>query len=488
MKDASFHYSTRAGSLAGGVGNVTTTFVPGQSTAIVGRAGSGKSTLLQLLLGQLRPQKGSVTIGEQEIASLSGADRAAMMALTPQAVVLFDGTIADNLYFGTDPPETLPEEDKELLEQLGILEMCKNRALDLDPGKNAVTDDVRKRVVEARACIARSLAAAGIELVPAHRETPAAYWMIEQALGGRADHSKVLAALSTRDATTALRALASSPAAAPLIEWGKLLVSSTKHSLMLPSYAVSAKLAPFPIDQEIWELRRACAARDEEKGAKLDADLLRVTLTSSFAELSSTCGLKAEDRARIDRKALLSLGDLVRDVVVSLEEGMVHPFLSWRDNLVFASMTLQNRRQGALVDRVVLEQSLAAGLGPVLERAGLAANVGRAGSRLSGGQRQLIAVARTLLRRTPIVILDEPTSALDPASRARVSKVLDAWKTRRIIIVVTHDPEVARACDDIRMIERGHLVASGSFEEVAPRSTLFTQQPPRPVMNPSGSG
>lgn len=473
MQDATFRYPTAGGGRTGGVGDVTTSFAPGRSTAIVGGAGSGKSTVLQLLLGQLRPQSGSVTIDGAEVSSLSSADRARTMALTPQTTVLFDGSIADNLYFGSDKPDPLPAADLELLDQLGILEMCRNRSLELEAGKGAVTDDVRARVVVARSRIAERLRAAGIKLVPASRETPTAYWMLEHILGGRADRARVLPALRTREANRVLRAMASKAPAAPLVTWAKTLVESTHHWLMLESYAVSSKLAPFPIDQEIWELRRACAAGAQRSGPSQDAELLRVALTCSFAELQASCSLGLEDRARLDKKALAELGTLLHDVVVLLEEGMVHPLLSWRDNLVFASITLDNRRQGALVDRVVLEESIAAGLGPVLERGGLAGSAGRGGARLSGGQRQLVALARTLLRRTPVVILDEPTSALDPASRGRVSKVLREWKEERIVIIVSHDAELAAACDDVRLIERGHLVASGTFDEVAPRSSVF---------------
>jgi ABC-type multidrug transport system fused ATPase/permease subunit len=475
VREATFQYTTSGGGLAGGVRGVTTSFAPGRSTAIVGAAGSGKSTLLQLLLGQLQPQSGAITLDATSIGSLSPAERAAQMALMPQTIALFDGTIAENLYFGGDPPDPIAGEDRALLDQLGVLEMCRTRALDVAARKDSVSDDVRRRVVEARARIAERLDAAGMKVVPATRETPSTYWLAEHLLAGRADRPQVLPALRTREAMRVVRATGSSPAAAPLVEWAETLVTGSKHWLTLDNYAVSAKLAPFPIEPDVWELRRACAAAEPTAGADRRAELLRVALTSSFAELQSACGLSDVDRGRVDAAALGDLRRLLGDVVVPLEEGAVHPLLSWRDNLVFASMTITNRRQEALVDRVVVEESLAAGLGPALERSGLGVGVGRAGSRLSGGQRQLIALSRTLLRRTPVVILDEPTSALDPANRARVAKVLDAWKKDRVVIVVTHDPELARACDDVRLLERGQVVGSGPFAEVAPRSAVFQQ-------------
>ena len=105
-----------------------------------------------------------------------------------------------------------------------------------------------------------------------------------------------------------------------------------------------------------------------------------------------------------------------------------------------------------------------AGLGQALTERGLAFHVGRGGERLSGGQRQLVALTRTLLRSTPLIILDEPTSALDPASRDRVIACLRAWTSGRTIITVSHDTELIRQADEIRYIESGRLAGSGAFD------------------------
>jgi ABC-type bacteriocin/lantibiotic exporter with double-glycine peptidase domain len=71
------------------------------------------------------------------------------------------------------------------------------------------------------------------------------------------------------------------------------------------------------------------------------------------------------------------------------------------------------------------------------------------------------------------VVLDEPTSALDPASRTRVAEFLGTWKSDRIVLTVSHDPEFVRHADDIRLMEGGRLVASGSFEALLDESEPF---------------
>ncbi len=65
-----------------------------------------------------------------------------------------------------------------------------------------------------------------------------------------------------------------------------------------------------------------------------------------------------------------------------------------------------------------------------------------------------------------MLVLDEPTSAMDPASRTRVVELLRTWKAGRIVITVSHDPEFVREGDEIKLMEGGRLVASGTFEEL----------------------
>ncbi|MFB3820165.1 MAG: ATP-binding cassette domain-containing protein, partial [Candidatus Methylomirabilales bacterium] len=101
--------------------------------------------------------------------------------------------------------------------------------------------------------------------------------------------------------------------------------------------------------------------------------------------------------------------------------------------------------------------------------------IGRLGSRLSGGQGQLVALCRALLRRTPVLVLDEPTSALDPASRARVAALLRGWRTDRVVISVSHDVEFVREADEVLLLDAGRLVASGPFEALERDSPLFAR-------------
>jgi ABC-type transport system involved in cytochrome bd biosynthesis fused ATPase/permease subunit len=104
----------------------------------------------------------------------------------------------------------------------------------------------------------------------------------------------------------------------------------------------------------------------------------------------------------------------------------------------------------------------AAGLGPVLERlpAGLATLVGEGGWGLSGGEAHRVALARTMLKRAPVLLLDEPTAHLDATSEVELIEVIRGVAHEATTIVATHSPVLLAACDRVVTLDRGGLVAS----------------------------
>ncbi len=92
--------------------------------------------------------------------------------------------------------------------------------------------------------------------------------------------------------------------------------------------------------------------------------------------------------------------------------------------------------------------------------------VGERGVRLSGGQRQRIGIARALYHDPEVLILDEATSALDNTTERAVMEAVQALGHKKTILMIAHRLSTVQACDKILMLERGQIVAEGTYQEL----------------------
>jgi len=144
-----------------------------------------------------------------------------------------------------------------------------------------------------------------------------------------------------------------------------------------------------------------------------------------------------------------------------------------RDNLVLSDSWISDARVIEVLQKLDMYPLVAS------HPRGLDMPLTEAGGGLSGGQRQLLAIARMMLRDPALVFLDEPTSMMDQATEAKVIAVLGQWLKGRTLVLSTHRLQLLVWVDRIALMERGQIVLDGPREEVLRK--LSTGVAPKPA-------
>lgn len=140
-----------------------------------------------------------------------------------------------------------------------------------------------------------------------------------------------------------------------------------------------------------------------------------------------------------------------------------------RDNLLLTDPTATD----AELRRVLAAVNLADLVARASE--GLSAQVGEAGVLLSGGERQRLAIARALLAAPPILLLDEPTSNLDSRNEQALQQAISTASSQRTLLIVAHRLATVIDADQIVVLDRGRVVATGTHDALSGSSPLYQE-------------
>ncbi|MFC4327875.1 ABC transporter ATP-binding protein [Streptomyces andamanensis] len=155
----------------------------------------------------------------------------------------------------------------------------------------------------------------------------------------------------------------------------------------------------------------------------------------------------------------LDFDTLARAVgVVSQETYLFHASVA--DNLRFAKPDATDEELRAAAEAAQIHDHIAA------LPDGYDTVVGERGHRFSGGEKQRLAIARTILRDPPVLILDEATSALDTRTEAAVQEAIDALSADRTTLTIAHRLSTVRDADQILVLDSGRVAERGTHEEL----------------------
>jgi ABC-type oligopeptide transport system ATPase subunit len=144
------------------------------------------------------------------------------------------------------------------------------------------------------------------------------------------------------------------------------------------------------------------------------------------------------------------------------------------NNILFGKTKSSTPQSQEKINQSIIQLLIAEDLLEVILAIGMKFPVGSKGDKLSGGQRQKLAIARILLKDPKIIVLDEATSALDNNSQARIQNLLESkLKGRTTVLAVMHRLDVIKKYDKIAVMKTGKIIELGGYDELMARKGVL---------------
>lgn len=463
----------------------------GEQLALVGFSGSGKSTLAHCV-GQLyKYTSGHVYIGDKEVADLTKKDIAHNIGLVSQSPFIFDGSIEENLLYGCKARMngdasvhglTLPNLDEkiEIIQQTGIFPDI------LRFGLNSVLDRTRyphlaDHLIRVRKKLTRRLDPHLLEYVEFFDKQKYLFYssLAKNLTFGFAndDSFKGENLSQNEDFRDFLNEIGLT---SPLLAFGAALCNQTVEIL-----------GNLPSDSSFFEQSPILA--EELDDYKLLAEHLKKTTLNRLTPLQQQQILDLALRFIPGRHKMMALPVALQRQILAARVNFRQRMTSkapdaysfYRKNEYILSHSILNNIffgrlktvNPQIQDRIyeqIVQLLIGEDLLESMVEIGMQFQVGSKGDRLSGGQRQKLAIARTFLKKPRILIMDEATSALDNNSQARIQKFLDSHlKGKTTLIAVVHRLDIIKGYDKIGVMKSGKIAELGCYDELMEKKGLL---------------
>jgi ABC-type multidrug transport system fused ATPase/permease subunit len=464
---------------------------PGEHLALVGFSGSGKSTLA-LCIGQLyKYTGGSVLISDQEVSGLTRKDMVNNVGFVAQNPFIFDGTIQENVLYscrakaegnGQDKNNDLPTLDDiiAVLHQTGIF------ADVLRFGLNAIlTRDQDKELMEVLVRIRKNFQRDFGEELSEYVE----FFDEDQYLYYSSIAENLIFGTPNTDGFTIsnlckneyfIEFLKQADLNRPLLSLGVELAKQTVDILgNLPPDAVFFEHSPIAAEELddykllVEQLRRKKLHEfsDTQRQKLLDISLRftpGVHKMVSLPQILET--LILEGRALFREK----ISDDDPTAITSYQMSEYIYSQTILNNIFFGKTKTANPQAQERIDQSIIQLLIEEDLLEGIIEIGMNFEVGSKGDKLSGGQRQKLAIARAFLKAPKILIMDEATSALDNKSQSRIQNLLETrWKKKSTVISVVHRLDTIKNYDKVAVMKAGKILEMGTYDELIDRKGML---------------
>ncbi|MBW2066506.1 MAG: ABC transporter ATP-binding protein/permease [Deltaproteobacteria bacterium] len=463
----------------------------GEHFALVGFSGSGKSTLAQCV-GQLyKYSRGEVLIGRKEVSSLTKSDIVRNVGIIAQSPFIFDGTIKENLLYsyssmvdeeGNGKSPSMPDLDDliEVIQQTGVFPDILRFGLNtmLDPDKYGDFGPLINRV---RQSFQREFGESLAEYVEFFDVNKYLYFssILENLIFGTPNKDSFTISRLPKNQYF-LNFLDDADLTRPLLSLGAELSRQSVDILgnLPPEKAFFEKS---PVRPE--ELDPLKALVERLRGQRLHQ--LAVEDREQLLTLALRFVPGRHKMARLPKmleELILEGRAMFRERITRDDPGAITFFdiseymygQTILNNILFGKPKTQKQEAQEKIYQSIIRLLIEEDLLERIVEIGMQFEVGTKGDRLSGGQRQKIAIARAFLKSPRILIMDEATSALDNNSQARIQNQLDTkFRVNTTVIAVVHRLDITKNYDKVAVMKAGKIVEMGSYDELIEKKGVF---------------
>ena len=474
--------------------NVSVSIKGGEHVALVGFSGSGKSTLALCVAQLYKYTGGSILVGGQEVAEMSKQDISYNLGMVAQAPFIFDGTVRENLLYscqslalqGGRCTEDGSEPDLDTLikltQQVGLFTDVLAFALRsrLEDGEHAA---LRQGIVASRREFQEGETGMFADVADKIEFFDMAhycrYLSVAENIAFGAAVEKAYDQEHLHDQPKFIEFLEQHNLMAHLVVLGENLARVITDA-MGPEPTHDA-FKDCPIAEGEYGLYQKTANR-LDSGEPLSAEERGLILKLALSYVAGVHTQVALDpgfanRVVVSRQDFIDMArEQFPDAFSFFEEDKYIESLNIQDNILFGRVRADAPGAEDEINHRIMQALIMQGaLEPVAEM-GMAFEVGSMGDRLSGGQRQKIALARTFLKAPAILILDEATAALDNKSQARVQNIItNNMKGVSTVLAVIHRLDMLPFYDKVVVLKAGKIVEQGPYEDLLKKKgALYT--------------